>query len=405
MSDIIAFDDRQAGTERVRSANLLDDIPVVDTDTHLSEWYDLWTSRAPARFKDRVPQVREIGGKFEWFIDGRTLNREGASSAVRRNGEKAFGMTFRQLQLGDVHKGCYDVAERVRYMDEEGIAAQIAYPNLLGFGGQKAMQTDEELRNVSIGIFNDAMAEYQAASGNRIYPMAMMPWWDVKAAAAEAERCAGMGLRGINMNSDPQDHGLPALGDDHWAPLWDVCMDRNLPVNFHIGASDESMSWFGAGLWPGHPDQVRLAYGSLMLFIGNIRVVANIILSRMLERFPRLKIVSVESGAGWVPYILEALEYQMYEAGMKSDLTPREIFQRQIYCCTWFERRNIVDTLRQIGIDNVMFETDFPHPTCLYPSPIGYMADAIAKMDNVERRKFFGENARKLYNLELPQKH
>jgi predicted TIM-barrel fold metal-dependent hydrolase len=380
---------------------LLSGIKVVDADTHVSEWYDLWTSRAPAAFKSRVPQVRNVDGHWDWIIDGQTLNREGASSAVAKDGSKVFGMGFKNLQLADVHPGAYNVKERLKYMDQEGIAAQIAYPNLLGFGGQKSMKVDAELRNLSVRIFNDAMAEMQQDSGNRIYPMAMLPWWDIDLSVEEAKRCAKMGMRGININSDPQNHGFPHLGRPEWNPLWKVCCDLSLPVNFHIGASDESMTWFGAGLWPGHPDEVKLAYGSLMLFVGNLRVMANIILSRFLENFPELKIVSVESGAGWVPFFLEALEYQMNEAAMDYKLSPKEIFQRQIYACTWFERRNMVDTLRQVGVDNIMFETDYPHPTCLYPRPVNYMGEALAAMTDIERRKMFGGNAERVYNLDL----
>jgi uncharacterized protein len=392
--------DTHAVTRNPSAKDLLAGIRVVDADTHISEWYDLWTSRATPKFKDRVPQVQQLDGNPAWVIDGRLLNKEGASSAVRKDGSKAHGMEFRKLQLHEVHAGAYDVRERVKFMDQEGIWGQIAYSNLLGFGGQKAMTLDLELRNVSTAIFNDAMAEMQADSGNRIFPMAMMPWWDVKLAAAEAVRTADMGLRGVNMNSDPHLHGLPPLGDEYWNPLWEVCVDRSLPVNFHIGASDESWSWFGVGLWPGHTPEVELCYGGAMLFVGNMRVVTNILLSRFLEKWPQLKIVSVESGAGWIPFVLEGLEYQMAESGVKCEVPVTEIFKRQIYACTWFERANITRTMQQVGVDNIMFETDFPHPTCLHPDPLNYMKDAIVKMTQEEKEKLFGGNARRVYNLD-----
>lgn len=378
----------------------LSDIKVVDADTHVSEWSDLWTARATPKFKDRVPQIKELDGERAWMMDGAILNREGGFCAILKDGAKTVGDDFRRLRLSEVHPGSYDVQERVKYMDQEGVWAQIAYSNLLGFGGQKSMLVDPELRLVSTVILNDAMAEMQADSKNRIFPMAMMPWWDVKIAAAEAERCADLGMRGVNMNSDPHQHGLPHLGDPYWNPLWEVCVDRSLPVNFHIGASDESMTWHGGGLWPGHPANIALAYGSLMLFVGNMRVLTNILLSRFLERYPTLKIVSVESGAGWVPFMLEGLDYQMMEAGVDLKESMSEIFRRQIYACSWFERKNIVNTMRQIGVDNLLFETDFPHPTCLYPDPLDYMTEALAQMTDDERSKVFGGNAQKIYNLD-----
>jgi len=101
-------------------------------------------------------------------------------------------------------------------------------------------------------------------------------------------------------------------------------------------------------------------------FFGNARVLTNIIVSLFLERFPKLKIVSVENGVGWVPFMLETLEYQMQEARIKYTIPPFELFRRQIYACSWFERRNFPASARMLGVDNVLFETDFPHPTCLY---------------------------------------
>jgi uncharacterized protein len=377
----------------------LADIKVVDADTHISEWPDLWTSRVSPKFKDRVPQIKDLDGEKVWVLDGHKLASKGGFSAIRKDGQKLIGADFFDLEFSEIHRGSYDVRERLKYMDQSGIWAQIAYTNLLGFGGQESMKVDAELRLVSTTILNDALAEMQADSGNRIYPMAMVPWWDIKLAVKEVERCAKMGLRGINMNSDPHIHGLPPLGDVYWDPLWETCVDLSLPVNFHIGASDESMTWRGAGLWLGHSADVELAFGSLMLFVGNMRVLSNIFFSRFLERFPTLKIVSVESGAGWIPFMLEGLEYQMAEAGVKPKDSVYEIFKRQIYSCSWFERRNIVETMRQIGADNLLFETDFPHPTCLYPEPLEYMTDVLPDMTDEERKKVFGGNAAKLYNL------
>lgn len=379
----------------------LDQVKVVDADTHMTERHDLWTSRAPAKFKDRVPQVIDENDRWEWVFDGKSMGRNGASSCIDKSGDKVLGMGFAEMQLADVYLGSYDVNARLQFMDSEGIAAQIAYPNLMGFGGQASMKADKELRDTCVTIFNDAMAEYQADSGNRIYPMAMMPWWDIDFSVREARRCAALGLRGINMNSGPHNHGFPTLGDQAWHPLWEVCAELKLPVNFHIGASDETMSWFGHGLWPEFGPTVKLAYGSLTLFFGNMRVLANIFLSGMLERHPQLNIVSVESGAGWIPFFLEAMEYQMREAGMKMAMTPREIFQRQVYACSWFERRDIVHTARSIGIDNLMYETDFPHPTCLYPHSQAYMVEAMEGFTPEERCKVFGGTAQRLYNLDL----
>lgn len=381
---------------------LLQGIKVIDVDTHVSEWHDLWTSRAPEKLKHLLPRVVGEGAERRWVIGEDTfLFRASASSAVMRDGSKSRGLEFFDKDIGAVHEGAHDVAARVRMMDEQGIHAQVAYPNILGFGGQRGMQVDAAIRLESVCIFNDAMAEMQRESGQRIFPMALLPWWDIEASLAETERCMKLGLKGININSDPQDHGIPSLGERHWDPLWDMCQSNGLPVNFHIGASDTSTSWYFSSAWPEFSPQQKLALGGMMLFVTNLRVMANILCSRFLERFPTLKIVSVESGAGWVPYLLEGLEYMSHEAGMDYATSPTEVFRRQIYACTFFERRNFLDTLRQVGADNIMFETDFPHPACLYPDGLEHMADVMAEMTAEERFKVFSGNAARVYNIDI----
>ena len=98
-------------------------------------------------------------------------------------------------------------------------------------------------------IYNDAMAEMQAASNGRIFPMIVVPWWNIDQALAEVKRCQKMGMRGINTNSDPQLHGLPSLAEPYWYPLWELCSDLDLPVNFHIGGSEISMAAASSGMW------------------------------------------------------------------------------------------------------------------------------------------------------------
>jgi predicted TIM-barrel fold metal-dependent hydrolase len=381
---------------------LLRGIKVIDVDTHVSEWHDLWTARATGRLRDLVPRVVGEGADRHWVIgEDSFLFGASASAAVMRDGSKARGVDFFARDIDEVHAGAHDVAARVRLMDEQGIHAQIAYPNILGFGGQRAMQVDAAIRLESIRIFNDAMAEMQRDSGQRIFPMALLPWWDIEASLAETERCMKLGLKGINISSDPQDHGIPSLGERHWDRLWELCAANGLPVNFHIGASDTSTSWYFQASWPEFSPEQKLAMGGLMLFVTNLRVMANILTSRFLERHPTLKIVSVESGAGWIPYLIEGLEYMSHESGVEYGTPPGEVFRRQIYACTFFERRNFLDTLRQVGVDNIMFETDFPHPACLYPDGLEHMAEVIAEMTAEERFKVFSGNAAKVYNIDI----
>jgi predicted TIM-barrel fold metal-dependent hydrolase len=250
------------------------------------------------------------------------------------------------------------------------------------------------------------MAEIQQDSGERIFPMMLLPWWDCAQSVAEIERCHTMGLRGININSDPHNHvgldgeQLPNLGNERWNPMWEACEALDLPVNFHIGASDQVMDWFGHQSWPGTDPDIAMRIGSTMIFVENGRTMINLIMSGILDRYEKLKLVSVESGVGWIPFTLEALDAQYFEAhpsSRKLRKLPSEYFSSKFLSCFWFERKNLSWTIKELGVHTVMFETDFPHPTCLYP--IDDVEGAMADLTEEERVMVLSGNATRVYNL------
>jgi uncharacterized protein len=388
---------------------LADDVLVIDTDTHLTEPRDLWTSRAPAKYAERVPRVEVVDGRDTWVFDGMVMGMAGTASAVDLAGTKKLGLSFVGDGYDEIHRGAWDVAARVELMDQLGIWAQIVYPNTFGFGGQKFIEmADADLRLAAVQIFNDASAEMQEASGNRMFGMAITPWWDLDAAVAEIRRSAGMGLRGVNSGTGPHLHGLPDLGEPYWDPFWDVCAELEMPVNFHIGASTDTMSWFGSSPWPSHDGDHKLAIGSAMMYLSNGSVMANLIFSGVLERHPTVQFVSVESGVGWIPFFLQSLDYQQKQStpgtyGTKFSLTPTEYFQRQMHACFWFEDAGVAAAIEALGDTNVMFETDYPHPTCLYPDSLPVAAKLIQTLPEVSRRRVMSDNAARLYRLPLPR--
>jgi predicted TIM-barrel fold metal-dependent hydrolase len=383
-------------------------IKIIDADTHLTEPHDMWLKRAPSKFRDRVPQVKMLNGIRSWVIDGDKSIGTGAhpNSSVLPQGTKVRDLDkFLTLQFEDVHSGSSDVKERLKVMDEAGIYAQIVNPNILGFGGQASAKVDPELRLICTQLYNDAMAELQEESGQRLFPMALLPWWDVKAAVRETERCAAMGLKGININSDPHttrdDDGnlIPDLGTENWFPLWEVCNDRKIPINFHIGGSETSIDWMGQQGWPSLPRDLRSGISGAMLFFNNGKVVSNLIYSGILDRYKDLRFVSVESGIGWVPFLMEALDYQLDEIAETKgfEKRPSEYFKSNFYACFWFEKKDVSDMLHKVGIDNCLFETDFPHPTSLYP--IDNLEERLSSLTQQDRAKVLSLNAAKLYNI------
>jgi predicted TIM-barrel fold metal-dependent hydrolase len=383
----------------------LSSLPILDADTHLIEAADIFTKRAPAAIKDRVPRVEEVDGKDTWVMDGSVLGPAYVGGVIRVDGVKVeTDEAYTQWGLKDIHVGSYELAARLAVMDEAGIATQIAFPNNLGLGGQGVAKAtnDRSLLDACVELYNDYALDVQETSGLRILPMAVMPAWDVDACVRETRRVAEMGLRGVNITADPSDQGAPDLADPVWDPWWDACAELQMPVHFHIGNSDTTMAFYDTYSWGSQEPRIKWALGGMMLFLGNARSVANLIAAGVPERHPELQIVSVESGVGWIPFMLEALRYELAENcpnGSKLSLTPLEYFQRQFYATTWFEQADIAYMIQRLGEDRVMFETDFPHPTCLYPTPLQNAEENLAGLTDSAKEKILSTNGRRLYRL------
>ncbi|CAI7977215.1 Amidohydrolase 2 [Frankia sp. Hr75.2] len=388
---------------------LVEGLRVVDADSHMTERHDLFTERAPKGYEDKVPHVQRINGQDMWVVAGKSFGRAGSGGTIDHDGKKH---PWKDSQGGDwgiesVHPAAWDAGRRITLMDELGIDTQVIYPNAIGIGGQNLFNAvdDPTVVRLCVELYNDAMAEVQAESGDRLLPMPIMPAWDIAACVREAQRCAEMGYRGVNMTADPQDSGSPDLGDPAWDPFWEVCAGLNLPVHFHIGASQTSLSYFGTTYWPSQDDYVKPAIGGASLFQNNSRLLLNSCYSGMFDRHPNLKMVSVESGIGWIPFMLEAMDYELEENAPeyfhKLQKRPSEYFASNWYATFWFEKgrgdlQHLVDT---VGEDNIMFETDFPHPTSLHPNPLEMVAEQVGSLRPETQRKVMGENATKLYRV------
>jgi predicted TIM-barrel fold metal-dependent hydrolase len=384
-------------------------IKVIDTDTHYSEPADLWTSRVPDRYRELVPhQVARDDGGHAWLVNGDEVlsPRAGAGSVILKDRTKVTLWDWDiqgGLHVSQVHEASHDPVARLELMDDIGVWAQVMYPNVAGFGGHKLMRLPAGTSRLIVETYNDAMAEMQHGSGGRLLPQALVPFWDIDAAVAEVSRAAGLGLRGIVMCSEPHAGGLPDLVDRHWDPLWEVCSELRLPINLHVGASEFGMDAFLNGTWPSLDAHRRHVVGCVQIEMHNGRVLSNLLTSDLLVRWPETKWVSVESGIGWIPYVIERLEYQLRDTtpdgrGFDQPM-PSELFRRQVYATFWFEEAGPSRLLADVGFDNVMFETDFPHPTCLFPSAVEHALRVLEPWGADVQRKVMQDNAAKLYGI------
>ena len=377
---------------------------VIDADAHLTEPADVWTSRVPAKYLDRVPHVaRSAEGKDVWIMDGTQIATVGATAPAGFPG----GPALRPSIYEELHPGAYDAKARLEYMDEAGIWAQVLYPNVAGFGSQKFHTLhDPELEQVCIQAYNDFLDEWCSADHRRLIRIASVPFWDVEATVREVERCIEKGFKGVLFTGEPQRFGLPPIGDRHWDPLWSLSEEAGLPIHFHIGGGEDNMMNDFTSRIVAHGYAGAEAYLAAYLFMKNGIQCADLITSGLLARFPELKFVSVESGIGWVPFVLEAADYSYLAATPErrthGEALPSELFARQVYVTYWFEQTAPTRLLGDIPIENILFETDFPHVTCLYGNIQETIDHGLAHVTDEVRRKLLWENSKQLYDIEEP---
>jgi predicted TIM-barrel fold metal-dependent hydrolase len=402
-------------------------VKIIDTDTHVTEPTDLWTSRLPQKWRDKAPQVAPdpATNELRWHVGDTWLTPVGLYSHA---GWHEF-VPGAPPSLDDADPACWEPTARLRRMDEYGIWAQVLYPNLMGFESLTFMaQDDTDFALACVYAYNDFTTEFASTSPERFIPITVVPFWDVDASLAEIERCAAMGHKGLLWANKFEQAELPSFVDRHWDPVYRMCEEMGLAVNFHVGFSSKSRkdtpeareanSAFNRILSGAHGTRenpppgeaaLNIVRDGIPMLLGNAYTIIHLLTSDTCERFPTLKFVSVESGFGYVPYLLEACDWMWQNSGAgdayKDRMLPSEYFVRQCYGSFWFEQKTL--PLLSEYPDNFMFETDFPHPISMSPGPGSY-ADhpgdraqraVIDRLPEELARKVLHDNAASVYNL------
>ncbi len=377
---------------------------VVDIDTHVTEPADVWTSRVSKKWGDRIPHVKRLGKTDAWFIGDAVVHAPGVVSAA------GFDGTYPKFprNYDEIPRAMVDATARLALLDAEKIYANVLFPNVGGFSMPGFLALGEpELMLECVRAYNDWIFEWAGADRRRLIPVMANPFWDVEAGVRELERCAALGFQAALMCNQPHHHGFPPLRDKHWDRFWAAAQEAGMSINFHVGAGDTSETDDDANAIG---RKANFARASTLFFLENSHCIADLILGGVCHRFPNLDFVSVESGVGWIPFVLEALDWQWQNNGVREehpeyDLLPSEYFRRQIYGAFWFEEKGIRSALEQFP-DNILFETDYPHPTCQAPGPasIGthprlYVERALADVPEATLRKVLQDSAARVYGI------
>lgn len=398
--------------DRSRTDEIMGDLKIIDGDSHFAEPGDLWTSRAPAKWRDRVPQMKRVDGLVSWYLGDQLWTGLGGHT-IAKGQSKTLGTLC--LPYDDIDDAAWSVKGRLELMDRQSVYAAVLYPNSLGFASNALFAIEDiEFRNICSAIYNDALVDYQTESGGRLLPQAVLPVWDMDRTLNEMQRLHDKGITGFTITDKPQLVNLPDLNAPYFAPMWALANEMGTVFNFHIGsggAPNRGESPVAAQssdiYWQSFGPQRRLAVLATQFYMSNVRIITNLIMSNLFDLYPNVKVVSAESGIGWVPFVLEACEYQLDEMVTDPDEVklqsrrPIDYFRSNVFVMSWFER-SAMKVLDDIGVDNVMLMTDIPHPTCLYPNTREYFAEVTQSLTPEVRRKLVQDNAARVYGVQVP---
>jgi len=399
---------------------------LISADSHAQVDRDAFTSRmSKAKFGDRIPHVVETRDKAlmaephdgpveRWVVDGKVVDTRGVTNCPAIMGDRF--RTYTAQRWDEIPRSVYDPVERLKILDSDGVDAEVLFPNP-PIQNATFFQGDAELELACVQAYNDAIGEWRRAS-ERYIPLALVPYLGgVEAAVAEMERVAINGFRGVLMIAEPSNAvkskgdtifriasanpalaGLKHFSDPYWDPLWAACEAGGLAIHWHTSAGIQ----LRIPMWRGYGRGQMLAAFAPPTFAVLGQFLPNLIFSHILERYPRLNWVCAETGLGWLNYVFESCDHEwerrhLWTEGIRT--RPSELLKRQLYVAVWFEEHGIASRF-DVGVDRIMWESDFPHNTSTYPESWKAVDRVFSGVPAQERRLMMWENAARLYRLE-----
>ncbi len=380
---------------------------LISVDDHILEPPRLWVDRVAAKDRERAPHMETIDGTEYWLYDGKRYPSSGLSAVAGKAKEE---FSPEPLPYSEMRPGCYDPVARLEDMDRAGILASLCFPTITRFCGQLFMETSDRVFGFEcIQHYNDwLIEEWCGAAPGRYIPLMLIPMWDPPRAAKEMERMAAKGVTAFAFSENPAPLGLPTIhdADRYWEPVMAAANDLEMVVCMHVGSSSQLPQ-----IAPDAPFMANLTWGASR----TSGTMLAWLFSGLFQRYPNLKIALSEGEIGWIPYFLEraeqVLDKQRYwvqrgqtfggHAGTDVDLDELDIrgsFRDHVFGCFIHDEHGIA-SINEIGHDNVMCETDYPHSDSTWPDCIEVTKKQIAHLDPQLQYKLLRGNAERLYRF------
>lgn len=374
----------------------MNDLVLVSVDDHLVEPPDMFDNHIPAKYADDVPKlVQRADGTDAWVFEGQEATNVGLNAVAGRPPDE-YGAE--PTKLAEIREGCYDIHERIRDMNANGVAAALNFPSYPQFCGQYfARAKDKDLGLAVLRAYNDwHIDEWCGAYPGRMIPQALPPIWDPELMAAEVRRVSAKGCHAVTFSENPTKLNYPSLHDTHWDPFWKACSDTNTVVNLHIGSSSSVVITSIDA-----PVDVMVTLQPMSI----VQAAADLIWSPMLKKFPDLTFALSEGGIGWVPYFLERIDrvYRMHRAWTHQnfgDKLPSEVFLDRIALC-FIDDGFGIRTRDQLNLDMLNWECDYPHSDSTWPVAPETLAVHLDGVPDAEIDKITHQNALRLYSFDM----
>jgi predicted TIM-barrel fold metal-dependent hydrolase len=372
------------------------DNTIISADSHVFEPVNLWETRMDRKFRERGPRfVANYQGKpGTWFvcdgIDPRAISSIAATGVAKEDLVKFTGVHHKDLRAGG-----YDPVERLKDQDIDGVSGEVLYAT---YAMQLYVMPDAELQEAAFNAYNEWLVEMCGQAPNRLVGLALISMYNVDRAVKELQRWTKRGLRGAMIANVPPEgtEYSDALYDSFWAAAEEI----GAPISIHTLTSNRKASYRfsrelrGAARYPENPMEVMLTLGEILT-------------SPLLDRHPRVRLVLAEADTGWLPWLLARVDrgHERYarQNNIHTELKPSEYFHRNVSAAFIMDRVGVF-TRDFMGVDNLMWSSDYPHTDSTWPRSRESIEHDFAGVSEADRIKMTCTNAAKLYGFKIEQK-